>query len=152
MIVSQKLPISFIQDNQLMSTLRKCHFFLRKALDAIAHNVNAYVSSRFNIIFDRIAQSKQQKSTSGKKKKMSRTSFITRVQFQYSLFVSVSKHLPGKTQDRRRLADARHTGDDDVRHISIFRDDFKALNGLGVANDVVEEDGAVFLDPDENFN
>lgn len=40
-MIGSELPISFIQDNQLMSTLRKCHFFLRKALDTVAHNVNA---------------------------------------------------------------------------------------------------------------
>lgn len=34
-----------------------------------------------------------------------------------------------------------------MRHVTIFRDDLKALNGLCVANDVVEEDRAVFLDP-----
>ena len=36
-----KLPISFIQNDQLMSTLREGYFFLRKALDAVPHNVNA---------------------------------------------------------------------------------------------------------------
>lgn len=34
-----------------------------------------------------------------------------------------------------------------MRHISIFRNDLEALNGLRIANDVVEENRAVFLDP-----
>lgn len=36
-----KLPVGFIQNDQLMSTLREGHLFLRKTFDAVAHNVNA---------------------------------------------------------------------------------------------------------------
>ena len=40
-----------------------------------------------------------------------------------------------------------------MRHIAIFRNNLKALNGLRVANNVVEEDRAVFLDPrGDGFN
>ena len=33
-------------------------------------------------------------------------------------------------------------------HVSFFGDDLEALNGLDVADYIVEEDGAVFLYPD----
>lgn len=36
-----------------------------------------------------------------------------------------------------------------MRHIAIFRNDLQALNGLCVANHIVEEDRAVFLDPEK---
>ena len=34
-----------------------------------------------------------------------------------------------------------------MRHVSIFGDDLETGNGFCVAHDVVEVDGAVFLDP-----
>jgi hypothetical protein len=34
-----------------------------------------------------------------------------------------------------------------VRHVSIFCDDLEAFNGLCVSDDIVKEDGSVFLDP-----
>lgn len=34
------LPVGFIQNDQLMPALREGHLFLRKAFDAVAHNVN----------------------------------------------------------------------------------------------------------------
>jgi len=32
-------------------------------------------------------------------------------------------------------------------HVAIFGDDLEALNGFGIANDIVEVDGTVFLYP-----
>jgi hypothetical protein len=34
-----------------------------------------------------------------------------------------------------------------MRHISIFRNNLQSFDGLGVAYDIVEEDGAIFLNP-----
>jgi hypothetical protein len=34
-----------------------------------------------------------------------------------------------------------------VRHVSIFCNDLEAFNGLCVSDDIVQEDGSVFLDP-----
>ena len=34
-------------------------------------------------------------------------------------------------------------------HVAIFGDDLEALDGFGVANYIVEEDWAIFLDPDQ---
>lgn len=34
-----------------------------------------------------------------------------------------------------------------MRHVAILGDDLEALNGLGVAYNVVQIDGSVFLDP-----
>jgi hypothetical protein len=78
-----------------------------------------------------------------------RTSLIRRIQLQYSLLVRIPQHLPRQTQYTRRLAYPRHAGNNDMRHVAIFRDDLEALDGFCVADDIVEVDGTVFFDPSE---
>jgi len=34
-----------------------------------------------------------------------------------------------------------------VWHVAILRNDFQALDGFGISNDVVEEDGTVLFNP-----
>ncbi len=75
------------------------------------------------------------------------TSLIASIQLQHRLFVCVAEHLTGKTEDRRRLANARHAGDDDVWQVAILCDDLQSFDGFRVADDVVEVDGTIFLDP-----
>lgn len=36
-------------------------------------------------------------------------------------------------------------------HVAVFGDDFEAFDGFGVADYVVEEDGAVFFDPGDTL-
>jgi len=57
--------------------------------------------------------------------------------------------LSRQRQDTGRLADARHARDDDMGHVAVAGDDLEALDGLCVADNVVEEDGPVLLYPAE---
>lgn len=72
---------------------------------------------------------------------------VTGIELQDGLLVRISQQLAGQAQDGCRFANARHARDDNVRHVSIFGNDFEALDRFGVAYDIVEEDGAVLFDP-----
>jgi len=73
--------------------------------------------------------------------------FVGGVELEHGFFVGVAEELARKAQDGCGFADARHARDDHVGHVAVFGDDFEALDGFGVADDVVEVDGAVFFHP-----
>lgn len=76
------------------------------------------------------------------------TAFVGSVEFQDGFFVGGgAEQLACKAEDGGSFADAWHTGDDHVGHIAVFGDDLQALDRFHVADDVVEVDGAVLLDP-----
>lgn len=74
-------------------------------------------------------------------------SLIAGIQLQDGLLARIAQQLPRQTHNGRGLSDARHARDDDMRHVAVFGDDLEPLDGLGVADNVVEEDGAILFDP-----
>ena len=62
---------------------------------------------------------------------------VGRVQLEDSVFERRAEQVSSKTEDGRRFADARRTGDDDVRDVAIAGEDGKARNGVLVANDLL---------------
>ena len=75
--------------------------------------------------------------------------FVAGIELEDGFFVDVAEELPREAEDRGCFANAGHAGDDDVRHVAIFGDDFEAFDCLNVADYIVEVDGAVFFDPGE---
>jgi hypothetical protein len=54
--------------------------------------------------------------------------------------------LAGEAKDRGGFADSWHAGDDHVRHVAVFCNDFEALDGLCVADDIVQIHWTILLD------
>lgn len=52
-----------------------------------------------------------------------------------------------QTMYRSRFSDTWHTRDDDMRYVSILCNDLQPINGIGVADNIVQKDWAIFLDP-----
>jgi hypothetical protein len=75
------------------------------------------------------------------------TALVTCVEFQHRFFVGVAEHLPSETEDAGSLADARSAADDHMGHVAVLCNDLEALDGLRVADDVVEVNRAVLFYP-----
>lgn len=75
------------------------------------------------------------------------TTLVRRVELQHCLLIGVAQQLPRQAQYARGLTDARHARDDDMGHVAISGNNLEALDRLDVSDYIVEEDGAVFLDP-----
>lgn len=69
------------------------------------------------------------------------------VEFEHGFFVGGAEELAGEAEDGCCFADAGHAADDYVGHVAVFGDDFETLDCFGVADYVVEVDGAVLLNP-----
>lgn len=72
---------------------------------------------------------------------------VTGVELENGLLVRVAEQFARQAENAAGLADTRHAGDDDVRHVSFLGDDLEALNGFDVADYVVEKDWSVLFNP-----
>ena len=73
--------------------------------------------------------------------------FVGGVEFEDGVLVGGAEELPREAVDGGGFANARGAGDDDVWEVAVAGDDLEAGDGGGVADYVVESDGAVFFDP-----
>ena len=62
---------------------------------------------------------------------------VGRVQLEDGVFERRAEQVSSQTEDGRRFADARRSGDDDVRDVAIAGEDGQSRNGVLVANDLL---------------
>jgi hypothetical protein len=124
--------VCFVEDDKFVSAGRESDFLLRKSLDAISYNIDTCI---------------YQQGYSSLEDNVELTSLVTSIQFQNSFLIRLPQELACETEDTGRLSNTGHTRDDYMWHVALLGNDFKSLNRLGVANDIVKKDWPVFLDP-----
>ena len=69
------------------------------------------------------------------------------VELENGFLVGIAEELAGEAEDGCGFSDTWHAGDDHVWHVAVFGNDLEALNGFGVADNIVEVDGTVLFYP-----
>lgn len=127
------VPVCFVEDDELLPTLGQRDFLLGKAFDPVTYDVDTcriwLTSAQISLGYSL------------------HTTFVTGVELQDGLFVRISQELPRQTKYRGSFTNPRHARDDDVGHVAILCDDLEPLDGLDIADYVVQVDWSVLFHP-----